>query len=233
MKFLFYAAVGLVIHFLYKQSRNRDQDIDTFMDFPWYIKNHTRPEYKRNLTTTHLTSREHQQLEIEAVQRAKKLALKRFNYTTIQGTALSSQQSEKVRNTTDCWTQGTWIQDDQAFQLTHIQDPIYTCKRTLRSYRWQSLDCPPLEPVDREQWCHILNGRNMLIVGDLPQYQYHEALLDTFRKQPTVCYGELNCKGNPYTLKSSNNLYRPHYLQRNKVAIYSKRRIINTPFIST
>jgi hypothetical protein len=88
------------------------------------------------------------------------------------------------------------MEDDNAYQLTHIQDPIYACKRPFKPYRWQPDDpsCPPLQPVDTQHWCHILNGRNILLAGDLVHYQYHEVLLDVFRDQPTVCYGELNCK---------------------------------------
>ncbi|CEI87819.1 hypothetical protein RMCBS344292_02227 [Rhizopus microsporus] len=48
--------------------------------------------------------------------------------------------------------------------------------------------------VNRDRWCKVLNGRHILVVGDLVQYQLHEIFLNTFRDGPTVCFGELNCR---------------------------------------
>lgn len=179
-------------------------DTTTYFDFPWYQTAHTRPQYKPNATllTTHLSYQERQKLISVAIQRAKKLALKRFppdDYQGIRGTPLSSKEmAQQLRATMDCWTQGTWIEDQDAYQLTHIQDPTYTCHhKTTSVYRWQPnyrKSCLQLKPVDIHTWCRMLNGRNILIAGDLPHYQYHEVLLDAFRDQPTVCFGELNCK---------------------------------------
>jgi hypothetical protein len=140
--------------------------------------------------------------------------LKKFlptEYQGIRGTRLIDvDETQAFREKVECWTTGQWIKDDNAFSLTHIQDPIYSScdskfkklthgedeKRDAVKYKWQpSKNCPIKKTIDSKNWCKVLRGRNMLLVGDLVHYQYHELLLDTFRDEPTVCFGELNCKG--------------------------------------
>ncbi|KAI9473575.1 MAG: hypothetical protein EXX96DRAFT_488474 [Benjaminiella poitrasii] len=194
------------------------QDNQTYSDFPWYQSRHTRPQYRphQNLTTTHLTFKERDILQQKAVLQAKKLAYRRFpkeDYeVSIKGSAAinTTEKTVAFRKRLDCWIKkGRWVRDDNPrYQLKHIQDPIYsTCDarfykthasdetREAIKYRWQPGDeCEFQEKVNTEQWCDLLQGRHMLLVGDLAHYQFHEILLDAFRDDPTVCFGELNCK---------------------------------------
>lgn len=189
-----------------------NHDNGTHLDFPWYQTPHTRPQYKPNATllTTHLSPKERQIASSTAVLQAKKLAFRKFpveEYQTIRGTPLSPQETEDLRSKLECWTQGEWIKDPKAYQLKHVQDSLYsTCDNQFYKthpasesrdmYRWKpKSECAPLKAVNSRNWCKALQGRNMLLVGDLVQYQYHEVLLDAFRDEPTVCFGELNCKG--------------------------------------
>ncbi|OBZ87598.1 hypothetical protein A0J61_04352 [Choanephora cucurbitarum] len=177
-----------------------------------------------SLLTTELSAREREIMQQKAILTAKRLAFKRFvpdDYKGIRGSKLTTpEEVQAFRDTLDCWTQGQWVhlspkQLKKSFHLKHIQDPIYsTCDRRFYkthsendtreavSYQWQPVEynskhqaCPSLNPkVEPKKWCKVLQGRNMLLVGDLVHYQFHEVLLDAFRDQPTVCFGELNCK---------------------------------------
>ncbi|KAI9323614.1 hypothetical protein BX666DRAFT_1836650, partial [Dichotomocladium elegans] len=98
----------------------------------------------------------------------------------------------------DCWTsRGRWASGQGGYHIRkHLQDPYYgKCKNSGSSYVWVTPpECPLHEEIDRDLWCDAINGRNILLVGDLVHYQLHEMLLDAMRDGPTVCYGELNCK---------------------------------------
>ncbi|KAI8640558.1 hypothetical protein BD408DRAFT_419498 [Parasitella parasitica] len=155
----------------------------------------------------------HQQ---KAVLQAKKLAFRKFvpeEYKGIRGSSLTTgEEASEFRRKVECWTRGTWVKEEQAgqvFNLKHIQDPLYSScdnqfykthsaveQREATKYRWEpeSDSCPLSTQVESKKWCRSLKGRNMLLVGDLVHYQYHELLLDAFRDDPTVCFGELNCK---------------------------------------
>lgn len=187
-------------------------DNSTHHDFPWYKTAHTRPQFRANssLLTTHLSPKERHIASSTAVLQAKKLAFHHFpvsDYQHIRGTPLSPEETAELRAKVDCWTQGEWVLDDKAYKLNHVQDPLYsTCDRAFYKthketesrdvYRWKpKKECAPLKAVNTRNWCKVLQGRNMLLVGDLVHYQYHEVLLDAFRDEPTVCFGELNCKG--------------------------------------
>jgi hypothetical protein len=193
----------------------------TFMDFPWYQKSHTRPQFKPNatLTTIQLSLKEREIFQQKAILQAKKHAFRKFSpedYVGIRGSKLTgAEETVAFRHKVDCWTKGQWVQqegNEQAFALKHVQDSLYsTCddkfykshskdeKREAVKYRWQphvSEECPAITTeVDSKKWCRVLHGKHMLLVGDLVHYQYHELLLDAFRDDPTVCFGELNCKG--------------------------------------
>ncbi|CAO3630038.1 unnamed protein product [Mucor hiemalis] len=129
---------------------------------------------------------------------------------------MTKEDTLAFRMRVECMTKGQWVRSEETdvkkapFELKHIQDPIYsTCdkkfykthksteKRDSIKYRWKptnSAQCPLKNTIDTKNWCKVLKGRNILLVGDLTQYQYHELILDTFRDEPTVCFGELNCK---------------------------------------
>ncbi|KAI7896754.1 uncharacterized protein EV154DRAFT_490746 [Mucor mucedo] len=201
-------------------------DNQTYLDFPWYQKKHTRPQFKPNgnLTTTELSIKEREIMLQKAILQAKKRAQKKFlpaDYTGIRGTRFNTQEETKaLRDKVNCWTKGQWVKDDDHFHLTHLQDPIYsscdskfykthdkTEKREALKYRWQpSSDCPLEQSIDAKNWCAALKGRNILLVGDLVHYQYHELLLDAFRDGPTVCFGELNCKDHTICKKKDTRL---------------------------
>lgn len=208
-------------HHFYKpqQILHYTSDNETYLDFPWYKQSHTRPQFRphANITTTTLTTKQRTILLQKAILQAKQRAQKKFNpteYQGIRGTRFeTAQETKALRDQIDCFTTGQWIKaadDEEAFRLKHIQDPIYsTCdhqfykthpeteKRPATQYTWQpsSESCALKTKVDSKNWCKLLKGRNMLLVGDLPHYQFHELLLDAFREEPTVCFGELNCKG--------------------------------------
>ncbi|KAG1189673.1 hypothetical protein G6F36_003715 [Rhizopus arrhizus] len=193
----------------------QDHSVLSFMDFPWYQQPHTRSQFRPNpsLLSVEASAKERIILLEKAVLEAKKLAFRRFppeDYSTIRGTNLSRTQSIALREKLSCWTAGQWIRDEKnRFQLKHLQDPIYSScdnqfykthsisdKREATQYVWKphSKSCPVNKKISSKNWCKLLRGRNMLLVGDLTHYQYHELFLDTFRDDPTVCFGELNCK---------------------------------------
>ncbi|RCH90446.1 hypothetical protein CU098_003194 [Rhizopus stolonifer] len=244
-------------------------DNQTYLDFPWYQKEHTRPQYKPNATllTIHLSLKDREIMEQKAVLTAKRLAFKRFppeNYIGIRGSKLSTAADvQAFRDHVTCWTNGQWIRvselnSKQHFALKHIQDPIYsTCDRQFYKthasdeireavkYRWQptkSDTCPPLNlKVESKKWCRVLQGRNMLLVGDLVHYQYHEVLLDAFRDDPTVCFGELNCKD--HTICKSPKDTRLRYVRNDILSTIRKfqnrdqghplANVIEWPFVTS
>ncbi|KAI8983606.1 hypothetical protein BDB01DRAFT_843288 [Pilobolus umbonatus] len=195
----------------------------THLDFPWYKTEHTRPQFtpNRTLLTTTLSAKDRLIIQEKAVLRAKKSAYKRFppnEYQGIRGTDKYSEDTEDIgtktkqlRDLIQCWTVGKWHRvEEMESALKHIQDTYYgMCDRQFYKthsvnetresvkYVWRpsSDDCPfEQDSIPVNDWCEHLNGRNMLLVGDLVHYELHEVLLDTFRDDPTVCFGELNCK---------------------------------------
>ncbi|KAI9492414.1 hypothetical protein BDB00DRAFT_828916 [Zychaea mexicana] len=107
------------------------------------------------------------------------------------------QDAASLRAMVDCWTTGHWVGGEGYLVPKHFQDPLYgKCHSDDRlHYRWQTEGCTAImETVHPGRWCTALNGRHVLLVGDLVQYQLHDVLLDAIRDGPTVCFGELNCK---------------------------------------
>lgn len=194
-----------------------------YRDFPWYKEIHPRLVMTANISTTHLTLTERSQLQHAKVALAKQQAKLAFSHAqpplvstgSIPGSATiqTREAAETIRAKIDCLTRGQWLASSTLIEpsklIRHVQDPLYsTCdKRFYKThtssvprpetqYRWQpSGDCPILPRPTPQQWCKVLNGRHILVVGDLVQYQLHELFLDSLRDGPTVCFGELNCKG--------------------------------------
>ncbi|KAI8095365.1 hypothetical protein BDF21DRAFT_329317 [Thamnidium elegans] len=181
-------------------------------DFPWYNpQGHPKLDSLQNhkYTTTHLSTEERNQLTHDTVNKAKKLVQDEFN--SIQGIPGSvfngnTRTSNQFRALVDCWTTGKWVQvPSRKYVMPHFQDPLYgSCDRKFAKqnkqgqreavkYVWQS-KCDTNIELDGAQWCKVLHGRHLLVVGDLVQYQLHELFLDTLRDGPAVCFGELNCK---------------------------------------
>ncbi|KAG0056304.1 hypothetical protein BGZ83_005671 [Gryganskiella cystojenkinii] len=62
------------------------------------------------------------------------------------------------------------------------------------------------EPFDTDKFCRSLRQRNMMVVGDVTQYQIHDVLLSSVGK-PFVCHGELGClHRSPHELCATSNL---------------------------
>lgn len=181
------------------------------MDFSWYKTWHPRLPPTGAINTTQLTLNERTKLQEQWVDRAHRRASLAFAKTSIGGDNIPGsllQSAQKVRTARakiDCWTQGRWVPETRDKLILHKQDPLYgscdkrhSTPRPETQYRWQpsgELCMSPLPTPTRQQWCQVLNGRHILLVGDLLQYQLHELFLDFLREGPTVCYGELNCKG--------------------------------------
>jgi hypothetical protein len=189
-------------------SDSDDTEPEKEYDLPWYPK-------KDKISTA-----DRIELELKASIAAREMAHEAFRSLEIQGIPGSAiktaEQAQLVHSQVDCFTQGSWVYDPRPRDLlTHLQESLYSkCdKRYERDqkdtdtsewkvrnelkYIWIPVDrsqCP-LTAVDKSNWCEILDGRHMLLVGDILQFQMHELLLDTFRDGPAVCYGELNCKG--------------------------------------
>lgn len=174
------------------------QDTPTF---PWYTHAHPALAVSNNFSTGHLSLNQRQELWKQSVERAQQVA--ELVLGPIQGIPGSVHRTQvaadQVRAHIDCWTsQGQWKQQTGYHLAQHFQDPLYgKCKRQQDPYGWSTPTsaCPLDDTVDPVTWCSLLDGRNVLVVGDLVQYQLHEVLLDAMRDGPTVCFGELNCKG--------------------------------------
>lgn len=170
---------------------------------PWYQQSHPNLVTPTNYSTTHLSPLERLRFHEDAVKRAKEVAEATLGPVegipgTLQHTA---QAADTLRSLVDCWTRGRWTRHATPFLVkNHFQDPLYgSCDRKAKGkprdalrYAWQST-CP-LGPVDPAKWCEVLNGRHMLMVGDLVQYAFHDVMLDAMRDGPTVCFGDMNCK---------------------------------------
>ncbi|KAG1178655.1 hypothetical protein G6F70_002888 [Rhizopus microsporus] len=161
--------------------------------------------------TVNLTQHEREKLTQDMIAKASNLVSRAFPdiQTTIMGASLNKEQVQQFRSLVECWTSsGKWVKMDGPVKvMPHFQDPLYAkCDRKYKGegqrdavrYVWQST-CEPVKnnmdhSVNRDRWCKVLNGRHILVVGDLVQYQLHEIFLNTFRDGPTVCFGELNCR---------------------------------------
>lgn len=182
---------------------------------PWYKSPHPKLTSLQNpsFTTANLTTEVRLQLTADMVLKAKE-AVKVEDFATsirgIPGSIFNGKPAEanQFRKLVDCWTTGEWAAVPHKQNLmSHFQDPLYgSCDRKFKKhaqdeeqreavkYVWKS-SCDMVQQVDSANWCQVLHGRHLLLVGDLVQYQLHELFLDTLRDGPAVCYGELNCKG--------------------------------------
>ncbi|CAO3667578.1 unnamed protein product [Rhizopus microsporus] len=150
--------------------------------------------------TVNLTQHEREKLTQDMIAKASNLVCAFPDIqTTIMGASLNKEQVQQFRSLVECWTSsGKWVKMDGPVKC----DRKYKGEgqRDAVRYVWQST-CEPVKnnmdhSVNRDRWCKVLNGRHILVVGDLVQYQLHEIFLNTFRDGPTVCFGELNCRGN-------------------------------------
>lgn len=188
-------------------------------DLPWY--KHAHRAMVPPLLSANGTTGERQKLQEYWIDAARALSDRVFGdkfKDKVPGTQVDDVAT--LRATIDGWTRvakkgehggGRWIYNDSDNTTTirHIQDEYYsTCDqhfyathssndmRDAVRYRWQPEQEHPLiaEGLDRDRWCELLDGRNIMVVGDLVQYQIHELLLDILRDGPSVCYGEMGCK---------------------------------------
>ncbi|CAO3615719.1 unnamed protein product [Cunninghamella blakesleeana] len=190
-------------------------------------------------------------IDLAKVQAQKELKHINFDVSLsgIPGTNIKTDtQIQQLREKIACWTQGSWKPFKKTKQqlLNHVQDPLYaTCDKQFykknqhssnqdllvrpeTQYQWvpssaSSTTCPLQYNATPNQWCSLLNGRHILLVGDLLQYQLHEIFLDALRDGPTVCFGELNCKD--HTLCSIPDT-RLRYL-RNDILLNNPKHVDN------
>lgn len=185
-------------------------------DLPWY--KHAHRALVSPLLAGNATTSERQKLQEYWIDAAHVLAERTFGDKYKDNIPGTHVDVTTLRTTIDEWTRvakkgetsgGRWIYSENMTTMQHIQDEYYsTCDhhfyathsssdmRDAVRYRWQPDQQHPLlaEDVDRDRWCELLNGRSIMIVGDLVQYQIHELLLDVLRDGPSVCYGEMGCK---------------------------------------
>ncbi|KAH8554133.1 hypothetical protein BGW37DRAFT_483575 [Umbelopsis sp. PMI_123] len=222
-------------------------------NLPWY------PKQNKMSTADRI------ELELKSTKQARDEAqqvFSQFNIQGIPGTAIkTTEQAQDTYSKIDCFTQGSWVYSPTPRELLiHLQESLYSkCdkryERDLKAtdtsewqvrnelkYIWIPVDrsqCP-LRPVDKSNWCDIMNSRHILLVGDILQFQMHELLLDSFRDGPAVCYGELNCKD--HTLCSEPEL-RLRYLRNDILSVGRKNpevqgghpemRVVQWPWVTS
>ncbi|KAI9018677.1 hypothetical protein CLU79DRAFT_759828 [Phycomyces nitens] len=226
------------------------------LEFPWYTSPHPPldiPHVSQPYTTKDLSEAQRQQLQDKAVLDARAAMVDRVGEIVgIPGTRMTTKKkADDLRAMVECWTDGEWVPDKDAFRLTHIQDPVYgkcdkkfykthpkSSHRPATEYTWTT-KCPLSKTLDVPKWCEVLNGRHMLLVGDLVQYQLHEILLDAMRDGPTVCFGELNCKEHSVCTEPETHL---RYLRNDILSINRRLEsagehpavdIVEWPFVPT
>lgn len=200
----------LILHVLFSFTKQSSTTVMT-RNLPWYTSSHpSLTSFNNHHVQSHLSPQERQQLQADMIEKAREQAYNEFPATKgiIGSTQNTERKASEFRKRVECWTTGEWVQvESPAYIMPHFQDPIYSsCDKKYRrknpdgslrpavKYVWQS-KCDPKVDIDAVSWCQALNGRSLLLVGDLVQYQLHEVFLDTLRDGPTVCFGELNCKG--------------------------------------
>ncbi|KAI9301900.1 hypothetical protein BJ944DRAFT_270773 [Cunninghamella echinulata] len=232
-----------------KEKDERTSFMPLYRDFPWYKQPHNRFLFKGEASTIDLTLQQRQQLQYDLIDKAKQQtqkSLASIGYVPlgIPGTNVQTEQQVKVlREKIACWTQGSWqpVKKSKQQLLNHVQDPLYAmCDKNFykknkdpqmvrpeTQYQWvpslSSSMCPLQYHATPDQWCSLLNGRHILLVGDLLQYQLHEIFLDTLRDGPTVCFGELNCKDHTLCSKPDTRL---RYL-RNDILLNNPKHVQN------
>lgn len=177
---------------------NRVFVYEHWREFPWYKRHHPP------LPLPRIFVKETATIELAAAHAREQLGIEYED--RVPGSKLTiPEQISAVRSYLECWTRGAWIAtEDYSSLAKHFQDPIYgKCDKKKKGdqdreavkYAWQP-SCPFIQPkINASQWCDVLDGRHMLLVGDLVHYQLHEMLLDVLRDGPVVCYGELSCRG--------------------------------------
>ncbi|KAI8065890.1 hypothetical protein BC940DRAFT_240620 [Gongronella butleri] len=188
-----------------QQQQENDDFVPLYKDFPWYQSPHARHvAHKANAPHFPSDAQARQQLYMDKLAVAERKSKKRFeDVIGIPGTLIKTQQAaDAVRAHLHDLTRGSWQPMARTKLLKHVQDPLYSkCDKAHKGagprpetqFRWTPATAPlPFSSPD--QWCRVLNGRHILVVGDLVQYQLHELFLDALRDGPTACYGELNCK---------------------------------------
>ncbi|RUO96274.1 hypothetical protein BC936DRAFT_142286 [Jimgerdemannia flammicorona] len=174
-------------------------------------------------------------------RQAAELTLSAFNLTGIPGSVLATaDQVRRFRFRLDCFTStaetgggARWVYDNTPRVLVrHLQEPIYSrCdKRHIEAhgdedggsgwnvresvkYVWSAPSDCPLKPINRADWCQMLDGRHVLLAGDPLQFQLHEMWVDIFRDGPVVCFGELNCKDHTICNPPNHKDARVRYLR--------------------
>ncbi|KAG2212614.1 hypothetical protein INT47_000590 [Mucor saturninus] len=204
----------LTVHLIRTFSSNEVETIVAESDnghyFPWYQQAHVSlTDLKTNkYTTTHLSTKERQKLTNNMIIKATQAVEDEFaQIQGIPGSVFKTDaEAAQFRATVDCWTRGHWVSVPFTKGMPHFQDPLYgSCDRKFAKsntsgqrdavkYVWESQCGSTGVEVDGENWCKVLRGRHVLLVGDLVHYQLHELFLDTLRDGPAVCFGELNCK---------------------------------------
>ncbi|ORX46474.1 hypothetical protein DM01DRAFT_1364384 [Hesseltinella vesiculosa] len=173
-----------------------------YKDFPWYREPHPRSSLK-NKVTFPTTAQERQRHYVAMLSLAESFSKRSFETIIgIPGTKIVTQAAaDATRAQLHNLVRGNWKPTQRTQLVKHVQDPLYgKCDkkhpdgpRRETQYRWVP-DSGSLVTATPDQWCSVLNGRHILLVGDLVQYQLHDLFLDTLRDAPTACYGELNCK---------------------------------------
>ncbi|CAG8454308.1 11139_t:CDS:1 [Funneliformis caledonium] len=144
--------------------------------------------------------------------------LNKFSFhSSIPGSNIkTSKDLLKFRSYMECvTTKGKWVYDDtpRAF-LIHKQDPLYgKCDsdftplnknssieeiwnnaRNSIKYKWKTPNECPLPSFNRKDYCSLIAGKKILIVGDILSHQLHDLLIDYFHDGPVQCYGVRSCK---------------------------------------
>lgn len=215
---IYIAGLFLLVHYLVSSFNYKPQTTDSSpavhvssssSSLPWYTSSHpnlTSFQHNEHIKTF-LTTKGRHELTETMVTKARSLVAKEFpDIEGIPGSSLidTQEKAKEFRSRLECWTTGEWVPvETPQYIMPHFQDPLYgSCERKYKQdglrpavkYEWRS-KCEDQVVFSPSSWCQVLNGRNLLIVGDLVQYQLHEVLLDTLRDGPAICFGELNCKG--------------------------------------
>ncbi|KAI7900910.1 uncharacterized protein BX663DRAFT_515687 [Cokeromyces recurvatus] len=254
IRILLYILAFILGLYLIQVFTTQNPPVETFQPstLPWYKYPHASISHLQSSrhNTVHLSQLERERLSQRMVQRAQQVVRQEFMPTGIRGSIYKDdlKGSAAFRELVDCWTNGSWVQGQPSFTMSHFQDPLYgycdrkhkkmhpTEPRPATQYKWQS-SCP-MALVNVSRWCEVLNGHHLLLVGDLVQYQLHEVFLDTLREGPAICFGELNCKD--HTLCNGDTRLR--YLRNDVLSVRRKMNyndgqpianVIEWPFTSS
>ncbi|KAG0363101.1 hypothetical protein BGZ54_008330 [Gamsiella multidivaricata] len=166
----------------------------------------------------------------------------RIHGTTIKNNPLLVRQ---IRDQIRCWTtHGSWQRQGNEFQtLKHLGDSRFTkCDKNFIKaldregnghylgefdhvnnrllIRMMGLEDDRAEyrSYTKSKFCQAIGKRNLLVVGDLTQYQLHDVIVSAFQSS-FVCYGELGC------LHHSS-----HGLCQNVAVKYARNDLLSVPW---